>query len=154
MALFRRNKTQETSTPTEVQDYYQAENHERTWVAWVLGFATLLVTVVVVTGLFFGGRWTYRKVSRQDKPATATNVAQETSPQTPESAPQTSGSSKISSSATPSSTNTSTSTAPASPAAKKATSNLPNTGPGDTFAIFTAVSATAYAVHRRYLATR
>lgn len=66
MALFRRNKTTSTKTtkvPAEVQDYYEAGRRERTGIAWLLGLATLIVTILLALLLFFGGRWIYRKVT-------------------------------------------------------------------------------------------
>ena len=151
MSLFRRNKTQEPATPEQLQDYYQTENRERVWVAWALGFATLIVTVLVVMGLFFGGRWTYRKFRPQNQPVAVTNVAQDASPQTPDSTPQTSGSSPVGSTSAPAPTSTPTNTTPTT---QKSTSNLPSTGPGDTVAIFILVTIIAYIAHRRFLATR
>lgn len=53
MALFRRNKVDQTGMPPEIQSYYQTENRERTWLAWLMALGTLLVTVVVVLGVFF-----------------------------------------------------------------------------------------------------
>jgi len=65
MALFnRRNDNQ--SLPKEVQDYYHVENRGRAGVAWMLSFATLLLTFLIAAILFFGGRWAYRTVFNKD----------------------------------------------------------------------------------------
>lgn len=70
MALWpfnRRKKEQaQASMPAEVRQYYQAERRERVGLAWLLAAGTLVATVLVVLGLFFGGRWIYRKVNESD----------------------------------------------------------------------------------------
>lgn len=79
MALwpFNRNKSEDISNvPEEIQEYYQAEHRERVGLAWLIAFLTLVVTVLVVTGVFFGGRWVYRKLANSDnkkEPTTAQN---------------------------------------------------------------------------------
>src|SRR6266545_4403999 len=70
MAVFRRRNNQ-TNVPAEIQEYYQTERRERAGVAWLLALGTLLVTVVLAVGLFFGSRWVYRKVAKNEKPKTA-----------------------------------------------------------------------------------
>lgn len=59
---FNRNRNQDSTLPEEVKDYYQAEKRERAGVAGLLAVGTLIVTVVLAIGLFFGGRWLYRTV--------------------------------------------------------------------------------------------
>lgn len=69
MKLFNRKKTQPgVHLPPEVQAYSQAERRERMGMAWLVGIVSLLVSLLVVAGLFFGGRWVYRKVAHRDKP--------------------------------------------------------------------------------------
>lgn len=63
---FRRNRT-EDSVPQEIQEYYQSEKRERVGVAWMLALATLVVTVLLALGIFYGGRWAYRAVFDDDK---------------------------------------------------------------------------------------
>ena len=63
MALFNRNKTNLAGMAPEVSDYYKAEGRERAWVAWLLAIGTLLVTIFVVLGVFYGGRWAFRSRS-------------------------------------------------------------------------------------------
>ncbi len=171
MALFRKNKTDQAGMPAEVTDYYQAEKRERAWVAWLLAFATLLVTVLVVWGIFFGGRWTFRKLKDSDKPAPVAIQKDESKDVTPEesgsssqatNAPaesgntsssstqsSSSGSTSQTSNSSPGSTSTSSS---ATSQTNAAASDLPQTGPGDTLAIFVAVSVLAYITHRKFLA--
>jgi cytoskeletal protein RodZ len=70
---FNRKKRNQ-SVPAEVQQFYQAERRERVGLAWLLAFGTLVVTVLVVLGLFFGGRAIYRSFQDDtNKPATASN---------------------------------------------------------------------------------
>ncbi len=75
MALFSRKKKDEV--PAEIQEYYQAERRERVGVAWLVALVTLLITVAVVLGLFFGGRWLYNKLANRDR-QTATTGQNET----------------------------------------------------------------------------
>jgi cytoskeletal protein RodZ len=169
MALFRRNTTEDTTAlPEEVNSYYQAENRERTWMAWLLALVTLAVTAIVIIGLFFGGRWVYRKVrhtpssstpSVTQKPAASTesnkpnsspspNTAT-TTPSTTPSPSTTSGTVNAPTNPTPTPTTTTPppSTATSNSAAK---TNLPNAGPGDTLAIFVVVTVLAYFAHRKF----
>ncbi len=80
---FRRKQKNLDSVPTEVQEYYQAEQRERMGVAWLLAFVTLVLTVAVVLGLFFGGRTVYRKVAHKDKTVATVQPQKDTSPTTP-----------------------------------------------------------------------
>jgi hypothetical protein len=59
----RRKNDAKQDVPPEVQDYYQAEKRERTGVAWLLGLATVIITVVLAFALFFGGRWLWRTLT-------------------------------------------------------------------------------------------
>lgn len=56
---FRRKQT-EDDVPQEIQEYYQSEKRERVGVAWMLALGTLVVTVLLALGIFYGGRWAYR----------------------------------------------------------------------------------------------
>ncbi len=62
MALFNRKKTQ---TISELEDYY-ANKRNRSGMAWLMAFLSLLITVLVIAALFFGGRWLYRTISDSD----------------------------------------------------------------------------------------
>ncbi len=74
---FNRNSDQDSTLPAEVQDYYQAEKRERTSVASLLAIGTLLVTIVIALGLFFGGRWVYRTVFDSNDTAPTTEQQDE-----------------------------------------------------------------------------
>jgi len=71
MNLFNRRKKQvvDPSLPPEVQAYSQAERRERMGIAWLVGVVSLVVSLILITGLFFGGRWVYRKVAHKDNKA-------------------------------------------------------------------------------------
>lgn len=66
MALFKRKNSAQDSLPREVKDYYDTSRRERVGVAWVLALLTLVVTVLLSLGLFFGGRWAYRAIFDDD----------------------------------------------------------------------------------------
>lgn len=65
MKLFKRRKTTvaDPTLPPEVQAYSQAEHRERMGVAWLVGSVSLVLTIFVLVGLFFGGRWLYRTIA-------------------------------------------------------------------------------------------
>lgn len=185
---FRKPKPATSPTmPPEVQQYYQAERRERTGIAWLLAIATLLITVAIILGLFFGGRWVYRKIRNRNTSTTSQTATTKTT--TTESGTTSGGSNAGSSSGNSSSNKASgtsttgstssgaastnsasngsstnstpsaggtTSNPPTSPGGvvgpTAARTNIPNTGPGDTIAIFFGVSVLGYLVHR-YLIT-
>lgn len=72
MALFRRK--QQDLTP-EFQEYYQTPS-KRGGTAWLLAIVALVVGAALIVGVFYGGRWTYRKIAhRNTKPATTASNA-------------------------------------------------------------------------------
>jgi hypothetical protein len=67
---FQRKKETDV-LPTEIKEYYTSEKREKTGAAWLVGAAVFVVTVLVVLGLFYGGRALYRTVFDNDEtPAT------------------------------------------------------------------------------------
>lgn len=164
---FNRNKTADGTTPPEVQDYYQSERRDRSWLAWVIGLGTLLATILVVLGLFYGGRWVYRKVKPQDNPNTAQVQTENPAPQ-PEENQQPEGqapsnaptpNSAVTPTPTPQSGSTPSPTPTPAPGpvaqapntqGKGGSSDLPTTGPADNAAIFLLVSTAGYLLHRRW----
>lgn len=163
---FNRKKKAESDLPKEVQDYYQAEKRERVGVAGLLAVATLLVTVVLAIGLFFGGRWLYRAIfddsdtsddtsqqeqqqgeersegeqsedAQPEQSGDQGDEGDETLPGTPESTPTTP-------TPTPTPAPTTPSTPPSSSGSSTTTTSpdsLVNTGPEDTAAIVVGVAA-------------
>ncbi len=73
MALFRRKKDNDV-LPEEVQDYYRAEERDRTGRAWLFAAGGFVLTVAVVLGLFFAGRWAYQAVFNDRDNGTITDV--------------------------------------------------------------------------------
>ncbi len=145
---FKDKKKKNADVPAEIKDYYQAEKREKRGMAWLLAVGTLLATVLVVLGLFFGGRWAYKKITaKKTKPTQTAEVKQgNQSPQTP-AKPQTAPKKPDAKPATPSPSPAPSATAPQStqpvtphsnptPPSAPATSTtpapanaLPNTGP-------------------------
>lgn len=77
MALFKRNK-KESVMPEEVQNFYAAERRQRKGTAWLLALATLIITFLIASALFFGGRWVFRTIfSNDDKATTSQNESSE-----------------------------------------------------------------------------
>lgn len=79
MKLFNRRKTTtiDSSIPPEVQAYSQAEHRERMGVAWLVGVVALVISLFVLAGLFFGGRWLYRTIAGPSNKNTQTQSASE-----------------------------------------------------------------------------
>ena len=68
MAIWPFNRKQDSADlPQEVQDYYKTEKGQKPGVAGLLALGTLVVTVLLALGLFFGGRWAYRAAFKDDK---------------------------------------------------------------------------------------
>jgi hypothetical protein len=66
MALF---KNREKRTIAQLEDYYSSR-HKSTK-AWAMAFLSLLITVGILSILFFGGRWLYRTFT-DDQNSTST----------------------------------------------------------------------------------
>jgi hypothetical protein len=69
MKLF--NRKQDKTTIPELQEYYDNQRANRMGMAWLMALASLLITVGVLSGLFFGGRWVYRKIADRNDDKTA-----------------------------------------------------------------------------------
>ncbi len=139
--------------PEEVKEYYQAEKRERLGMAWLLALATFFAVVIVVIGLFMGGRVVYHHFGSKNK--TATTQTTQATDQTNDSG---SGSSSNSGSTTPPAASTPaapapqttpapTTPTPTTPAPATTNPKLVNTGPGDVVAIFVGISAAAAAAY-------
>jgi cytoskeletal protein RodZ len=66
MAWFSRNKTNQDVLP-EIERYYDAEKRERAGLAWLLALVSIACVALFVIGVFFGGRWVYRKATSTRK---------------------------------------------------------------------------------------
>lgn len=150
-------RTQDTTgqapaMPPELTDYYNAEHRQRSVVTWLLGIATLAVTVALAFALFLGARWVINKVNHRGDQSPQPTTVQTTAPAAP--APPAPTSSTTNTPATTTQTGqTQTATTQQSsstPKTSSATTNLPNTGPGDVLAIMLGATVLGTLVHRRY----
>lgn len=92
MAIFDRFKRKKRVVlPEEVNEYYQSQRRERVSVAIILGVVALVVTLLVAAGLFFGGRYVYRKIADNDVKKPATVQVDETKKTEEEKKPVTGG---------------------------------------------------------------
>lgn len=145
MAIFKRRKNQ---TVAELEEFY-ASKQTRTGRAWVMAVISLLITVLVASALFFGGRWIYlsltddaTKDTISDNGGTDTKVV-ETGVSGSESEDGYTFPSVVSdeaaSTSTPSNSSPTTSTPTTKPSATSTpsvASDLPDTGAGETSFIF------------------
>ncbi len=121
---FKRKKakiTTKTTVPTEVQDYYESSRRERKGIAWLLGIAVLVVTILLAFLLFFGGRWLYRKATNKHtvkKPSTTQQVSSKPTAEKPKP-----------STTTDTNPTTTTTTTPPTPTPGTGSTPLPRTGP-------------------------
>lgn len=67
MALFGDKNKQ---TIEELENYY-SNKEQKTGMAWAMAFLSLVLTVVVFSGIFFGGRAIYRAVTKDDSKDTS-----------------------------------------------------------------------------------
>ncbi len=65
MKWFNKKKTDST-LPPEVKAFSEAEHRERVGMAWLVGIISLIVTVLVLSLLYLGGAWMYRKLAHKD----------------------------------------------------------------------------------------
>lgn len=168
---FNRRK-QNDAVPQEIQQYYQAERRERVGMAWLLALSTLVLTVLLVLGIFFGGRWVYRQI-RDDNGGQPENVA--TQPADEQQAKPTPGSGQSQQSgdeeqqppqpqsqqptpqpqpqpqSPPATTPTPTTPQPTTPSTSE---HLPRTGPQSAVAVFLAATAAGTLVHHWYTLRR
>ena len=78
MKFFKRRQkaVSVSAVPQEIQAYTQAEHREKIGVAALVGFISLLLTLIVLFGLFIGGRWLYRKIAGPSQKASNTTVVE------------------------------------------------------------------------------
>lgn len=131
MALLKRKKTDDSKLPKEVKEYYEAEKRDRVGVASLLAVGTLIATILLVIGLFFGGRWVWRHTVDRDKGSEGVATVQAPD-DVASSSTNTRGNSDTNASSTSTSTTTpSTSTTSSTTTAGKtntSATNLPDTG--------------------------
>ncbi len=162
----KKDNTTDSSLPPEVHEYYQAERRDRTGMAWLLAAGTLVATVLLVLGLFFGGRWVYRAVTDRNDDAATTQTEEGSEESQADSdrsqSPQdTDGQSGDEQSGENGQGDDETDDQPVQPlpaptepsdtpsAPEGSASDLPGTGPGDMTAIFLLVTAGAALLHAK-----
>lgn len=170
---FNRKKTTTTATsvPPEVQDYYNAQHRERVGVAWLIAVASLMVCIVLVVGIFFGGRWAYRKVvnknpgdqvavqddtnkdtnkdqSEDTKPADANKDTTNQDTKKPDALPSGDSGEATDSTTTPPQTSSSSTTTP------QTSGKISETGPGDTLAVFAVSTVVGTVLYQAVLRRR
>lgn len=70
MALFKRK---DKTTIAELEDYYANQKGARRPVmAWVMALLSLLVTIIIIVGLFYAGRWLYQTIADGGQEPTTT----------------------------------------------------------------------------------
>ncbi|MEO8784778.1 MAG: hypothetical protein ABI221_00380 [Candidatus Saccharimonadales bacterium] len=139
--IFHRKTKQDNISipvPEEIKAYYQAESKDNMFKIWLLSGATFIVTLVIVLGFFWGGRWMWR---RSHQPNVTSPVTATTSQSQPSAKKQSSTETKPADQTASSSTNSSTNTpavsqTPAAPSTSASTSTqsssqLVDTGPGN-----------------------
>ncbi len=109
-----------TEVQPQINDYYKEDRPARTPVAWLLAFASLVLTILIAFGAFFAGRWVYRQIVDSGSDETTVVTAPSNQPAQPTNKSKTNKSNKSSSSSTSATAN----------------SNLAETGPGNVVAIF------------------
>ncbi len=153
MALFG---NQNKKSIEELENYYSGKQ-QRTGMAWMMAFLSLILTITVLGGLFLGGRWAYRTFVDDTSDDIAVNETSNVQPsatsdspsQTPTPTPSSGGvvSDSAASTSTPSAqpspapqptpapTPTPTPTPTATAGASTQSSGLPNTGSGNSIII-------------------
>lgn len=172
---FKRKQSDQSTIPVEVEEYYQAERRERVGIAWLLAFATLVTTLLLAVGIFFGGRALYRRFTRDDKPkpiavspaipkpsavtgptlqpAQPSSPQQPTNPQSGNKQPQSPVTDKETPDVEDPDTESPATKSPTAQTPSKSTapaSPLPKTGPGETITVFIVVSAVTSIAHYAY----
>lgn len=170
MALFKRKQQSTTQIP-ELQDYYATQKKESTAMAWLLAIGSLVLTIVVFAGLFMGGRWLYRTMTKKDEPTstsqTETKPADNGSSSTGQSNPNNSatinsgtvtapGTSTTTGSGSSSASTTAPGVSPnqsgsANNSATAANTSLPNSGPGGVVVVFVLTTIAGTTMYRRVL---
>lgn len=132
--------------PPELNQYYQAEKRQQNVVTWLLGLATLAVTIAVAFLLFMGARWVVQKVRKN--PSQAPTTTQQESPDENSEAPAVTA-------PTPAATTTGSGQAAqgtqgaTTPKTSSATTALPKTGPAETLVVFMIATAAGTFAYKR-----
>lgn len=157
MKLFDRfKKSDKKNLPPEVEKYYKSERRERVWMAWLIAFLALVLTVAVIVGLFYLGRWAYREIAGTNEPTQT--VSQPSGMNEPQGSNNSDNNVPSESSQTPENNlagSNGTNTTPSNEEqSTQESGNLSNTGPGNLLSIFLATSIIGALAHSFYLKSR
>jgi len=148
-----------SANDSDAQNFYQDDKIERKSVAWLLTGASMIATVAICLGVFFGGRAAYREFTSKKTETVATEstnttfVATNSLPSTPTPATTPIVTKPA---PTPEPTPTPTPTAVPAPATTPQVQQAPvktkltNTGPGNILATFIAITTLATLLHYAY----
>ena len=75
-ALFKKKKNE--TTIAELEEYYANQQKGRSAKAWFMAFLSLLLTVAIIVGLFYAGRWIYQTVTGSDEESNETTTTEAT----------------------------------------------------------------------------
>lgn len=139
--------------PPELSDYYNAEKRDRMWATWLLGFATLVVTVLLAVLLFLGGRWVVDQFTGDEVESPTTTQNEPGSQSTDDSAPTVGNSDDDSSVAGNNDQNEDQSETGGVVSDEAAVTDqpLPDTGPGNLITVFFAVAVLATLTHSKFI---
>ena len=152
MALFRRKDEVVEEVP-ELERYYAERQTSSAW-SWLMALVTMILTILIIIGLFFAGRWVYRELIADEKSAqptvnapvaTSTESSTQATTGGTTSLPAGEGTTGQPNGGTAPVTSSTNATAGSSASTTSASSNaLPDSGPGTTIAITAVIAATAY----------
>ncbi len=161
----RNSESKPPDMPPAAENYYRAEKRDRMVGVWLLGLATLAVTAVLAFLLFLGGRWVYRQFTDNEANAPETSQTEESSevtgvPEAPADSTQNdsgdenqnSGTADVAGTNEDSENDTDANNDEGTVSEEAATTDLPNTGPADTLALFLGVTVIAALLHRTVIA--
>ena len=159
MALFNRKKP-DTPVLPEIERYYDAEKRERAGMAWFLAIVSIACVALLLIGMYFGGRWVYRKAAHTDKTTgvsttkiTGSDIAKPKTNNTPTDTTVTKPPTPAPSTPTAVTPQAPAAQTPATTPVATTPSTLVNTGPTSTVAIFIA-SVSGFAFLHNLLARR
>jgi cytoskeletal protein RodZ len=150
MAFLNRQSEVVEEVP-ELEHYYAQRRTSNFW-GWVMAAITILLTVLIIIGLFYGGRWVYRELndSQVDEP-TVTAPVNSPTPQSTENkevATLPAGESNDSNSASQPTTGTPVTSS--TNATARTPSQIAKSGPGETMLIAISSATLAYVASLYY----
>lgn len=123
--------------PPELNNYYQAEKRQQTAVTWLLGFATLAITIAIAFGLFLSARWIVQKVrNNPDKGPETTQQQGEDNDKDDETAAAPAQPAKPAQPASEPAGRVDAGGSNTAPKTTASSTTLPSTGPTETLAVF------------------